>query len=143
MRTPASASRRRDTCAAGRTYVAVGRAGRGGLDVFGTPSDRVGFARYIVGAIERQTTRRSTCVPPVGKRFVCPPCRIRYGSSAVSSNPNVSGNPHIRFAHCTACPLAPLHRLSSAESRIQVPFRSSEKSGAAQRLVAPPAASVG
>src|SRR5262249_22997430 len=38
----------------------------------------------------------------------------RHGNSATCSSPSVSGKPSMRFMFCTACPEAPLLRLSSA-----------------------------
>src|SRR5262245_21736460 len=58
-----------------------------------------------------------------------------YGASGASRRPVSSGSPRIRFAHCTAWPLAPFTRLSSAERRTSVPLRSSAKAATSQKLL--------
>src|SRR5215813_6709837 len=39
---------------------------------------------------------------------------LAHGATPLADRPAVSGRPSIRLAHCTACPAAPLPRLSSA-----------------------------
>src|SRR5437879_10025355 len=43
---------------------------------------------------------------------------FRQGSSAICVRPSVSGRPNAMFIACTACPAAPLTRLSSTTSTI-------------------------
>ena len=46
--------------------------------------------------------------------------RVRATEAArVSSRPIVSGKPHMQFAHCTVCPLAPLHEVVERGEQIQ------------------------
>src|SRR5690349_13558110 len=42
------------------------------------------------------------------------PCLLGYGLLPASTRPARSSTPNIRFIFCTACPAAPLTRLSSA-----------------------------
>ena len=50
-----------------------------------------------------------------------------HTSTPASRSPAVSGRPSARFAFCTACPAAPLPRLSIAQTTIRVPVARSVK----------------
>src|SRR5206468_1711352 len=53
--------------------------------------------------------------------------RHAHTSTPWSRSPAVEPSPSARFAFCTACPAAPLPRLSSAQTTIVVPVASSVK----------------